>query len=103
MGCSERPVKQKGDEEMDGTWYLPVIAMLVLGAYLLFSSLDKRIKALEKRVRELAVGTRPETELAVNEELRKLLHHGKTIEAVRKAREEFGMSLLDAKRYVDKL
>lgn len=88
---------------MDGTWYLPVIAVLVLAGFLLFSSLDKRIKLLEKRVNELSDGTRPKVEQVVNEELRKLLHSGKTIEAVKKAREEFGMSLLDAKRYVDKL
>lgn len=88
---------------MDATWYLPIFAMLMLGGFLLFSSLDKRIKSLEKRLNKLTDGTRPKAEQAVNEELRKLLQHGKTIEAVRKAREEFGMSLLDAKRYVDKL
>ncbi|HSP22217.1 MAG TPA: hypothetical protein VLQ20_07800 [Planococcus sp. (in: firmicutes)] len=88
---------------MVGTWYLPVFAMLLLGGYLLFSSLDKRIKSLEKRLNEFTAGTRPKAEQAVNEDLRNLLHRGKTVEAVRKAREEFGMSLLDAKRYVDKL
>ena len=88
---------------MDGTWYVPVFAILLLGGYLLFSSLDKRIKSLEKRVNDLTASTRPKAEQAVIEELRKLLQRGKTVEAVRKAREEFGMSLLDAKRYVDKL
>lgn len=89
---------------MDELWVLSVFSLLLLGGYLLFNRMDKRIKMLEMRLNELSNGNNPaEVQQVVNEELRKLLVRGKIIEAVRKAREEFGISLLDAKRYVDKL
>ncbi len=88
---------------MEEMWFFSVFSLLVLGAYLLINRMDKRIATLEQQLNNLSSGNQTETEQAVNEELRKMLRRGKIIEAVRKAREEFGISLLDAKRYVDKL
>ncbi len=88
---------------MEEMWFFSVFSLLVLGAYLLINRMDKRIATLEQQLNDLSSGNQTETEQAVNEELRKMLRRGKIIEAVRKAREEFGISLLDAKRYVDKL
>ena len=42
-------------------------------------------------------------EPAINDELRKLMAQGKTVEAVKEARQAFGLSLLEAKQYVDSL
>lgn len=88
---------------MDELWVISVFSLLVLGSYLLFNRMHKRIESLEKRLNELSSGNLAEAKYVVNEELRIMLRRGKFIEAVRKAREEFGISLLDAKRYVDKL
>lgn len=88
---------------MDELWVFSVFSLLVLGGYLLFNRMDKRIELLEKRLNELSNGNNAGAQQVVNEELRIMLRRGKMIEAVRKAREEFGISLLDAKRYVDKL
>ncbi len=88
---------------MEEMWFFSVFSLLVLGAYLLYSKMDKRIAMLEKQLNELSSYNQAESQQAVNDELRLMLRHGKIIEAVRKAREEFGISLLDAKRYVDKL
>lgn len=39
----------------------------------------------------------------INKELRQLMEEGKTVTAVKRVREAFGFSLLEAKQYVDKL
>ncbi|MBC6970914.1 ribosomal protein L7/L12, partial [Bacillus sp. Xin] len=39
----------------------------------------------------------------VNEELRQLVRDGEKIEAIKKAREVLGLSLLEAKNYIDSL
>lgn len=88
---------------MDELWVVSVFSLIVLGGYFQFNRMHKRIESLEKRLNELSSGNLAEVQYVVNEELRIMLRRGKLIEAVRKAREEFGMSLLDAKRYVDKL
>ncbi len=88
---------------MDELWVVSVFSLIVLGGFLQFNKMHKRIESLEKRLNELSSGNLAEAQYVVNEELRIMLRRGKLIEAVRKAREEFGMSLLDAKRYVDKL
>lgn len=44
-----------------------------------------------------------ERELEINKELRQLVEEGKTVMAVKRVREAFGFSVLEAKQYVDKL
>ncbi|HDR7614235.1 TPA: ribosomal protein L7/L12, partial [Bacillus mycoides] len=39
----------------------------------------------------------------INKELRQLVEAGKKVKAIKRVREAFGFSLLEAKQYVDKL
>lgn len=83
-----------------------IIVSLML-CYYQNSLLKNRIKELEQRLNQLAVNTDNE-ELALNfvsSETKELIMHlkrsGKEVEAVKRLRQETGMSLLDAKQYVD--
>ncbi|OFD39022.1 hypothetical protein [Bacillus mycoides] len=65
---------------------------------------DARLKRIEDRLqlitKEMGI---VEREPEINKELRQLVEDGKTITAVKRVREAFGFSILEAKQYVDKL
>ncbi|MGE6348308.1 hypothetical protein ACQKIY_28100 [Bacillus mycoides] len=65
---------------------------------------DTRLKRMEDRLqlisKEMGIVDR---EPEINKELRQLVEDGKTITAVKRVREAFGFSILEAKQYVDKL
>ncbi len=65
---------------------------------------DVRLKRIEDRLqlitKEMGI---VEREPEINKELRQLVEEGKKITAVKRVREAFGFSLLEAKQYVDKL
>ncbi|EML6321797.1 MULTISPECIES: hypothetical protein [Bacillus] len=65
---------------------------------------DARLKRIEDRLqlitKEMGI---VEREPEINKELRQLVEEGKTVTAVKRVREAFGFSLLEAKQYVDKL
>ncbi|NRQ68779.1 hypothetical protein HQK17_11370 [Bacillus cereus] len=65
---------------------------------------DARLKRIEDRLqlitKELGI---VEREPEINKELRQLVEEGKKVTAVKRVREVFGFSLLEAKQYVDKL
>ncbi|QWG59590.1 hypothetical protein [Bacillus mycoides] len=65
---------------------------------------DARLKRMEDRLqlitKEMGIIDR---EPEINKELRQLMEEGKTVTAVKRVREVFGFSLLEAKQYVDKL
>ncbi|AEA17047.1 MULTISPECIES: hypothetical protein [Bacillus] len=65
---------------------------------------DARLKRIEDRLqlitKEMGI---IEREPEINKELRQLVEEGKKITAVKRVREAFGFSLLEAKQYVDKL
>lgn len=65
---------------------------------------DARLKRMEDRLqlitKEMGIIDR---EPEINKELRQLMEEGKTVTAVKRVREAFGLSLLEAKQYVDKL
>ncbi|CAH2463760.1 MULTISPECIES: hypothetical protein [Bacillus] len=65
---------------------------------------DARLKRIEDRLQLITkeIGI-VEREPEINKELRQLVEDGKTITAVKRVREAFGFSLLEAKQYVDKL
>lgn len=94
---------------MDMSWALFIAGAVLVAGCFFYAASEKRIEALEKRIRQVeqqlkqATAGMSLTEPDVNEELRQLLHQGKTIEAVKRTREEFGWSLLEAKQYVDEL
>ncbi|PEX82050.1 hypothetical protein [Bacillus cereus] len=65
---------------------------------------DARLKKIEDKLqlitKEMGI---VEKEPEINKELRQLVEEGKTVTAVKRVREVFGFSLLEAKQYVDKL
>lgn len=65
---------------------------------------DARLKRIEDRLqlitKEMGI---IEREPEINKELRQLVEEGKKITAVKRVREAFSFSLLEAKQYVDKL
>ncbi|EOO38107.1 hypothetical protein ACU80C_17570 [Bacillus mycoides] len=65
---------------------------------------DTRLKRMEDRLqlisKEMGIADR---EPEINKELRQLVEEGKTVTAIKRVREAFGFSLLEAKQYVDKL
>ncbi|MDA1763306.1 hypothetical protein ACFU6E_25545 [Bacillus cereus] len=70
---------------------------------------DVRLKRIEDKLqmitKEMGIVERePEINKAeINKELRQLVEEGKKVTAVKRVREAFGFSLLEAKQYVDKL
>ncbi|WP_259415957.1 hypothetical protein [Bacillus toyonensis] len=65
---------------------------------------NTRLKRIEDRLqlitKEMGI---VEREPEINKELRQLVEEGKKVTAVKRVREAFGFSLLEAKQYVDKL
>ncbi|PGU81742.1 hypothetical protein [Bacillus cereus] len=65
---------------------------------------EARLKRIEDRLqlitKEMGI---VEREPEINKELRQLVEEGKKVTAVKRVREAFGFSLLEAKQYVDKL
>ncbi|WP_219375504.1 hypothetical protein [Bacillus mycoides] len=65
---------------------------------------DTRLKRMEDRLqlisKEMGIVDR---EPEINKELRQLVEDGKIVTAIKRVREAFGFSLLEAKQYVDKL
>ncbi|MDV2682866.1 hypothetical protein RYX56_00615 [Alkalihalophilus lindianensis] len=80
------------------------IWLLFFVVILLFSvnSIYNRVKSTEAKIdriaKKLGVSNSP-----LDEELRALLKAGKDVEAVKVARDELGLSLVEGKKYVDSL
>lgn len=80
------------------------VVFFVIVIYLLtkISKMEHRILAMQKTIDQLTSKVKlPEP--AINKELRQLIKDGKDVEAIRQARNEFGLSLVEGKQYVDKL
>ena len=82
-----------------------ILGVLLVIIFMLYDKLTKlemrfnRMKAtLDQIANQVEVSEHP-----INDELRKLLKEGKDVQAVKKAREVLGLSLLEAKLYVDAL
>lgn len=93
---------------MDFLMILPIVVFGIIYIGEKIKSMEKRtdarLKRIEIRLELIAkqMGIR-EVEPEINHELRQLVRDGKTITAIKKAREAFGYSLLEAKEYVDAL
>ncbi|MBT2570249.1 hypothetical protein [Planococcus sp. ISL-110] len=94
---------------MDLSWMIIIVGAFLAAGYFFYSASEKRIEALENRVRQVekllkqSIQGMELKEPDVNDELRELLHKGKMVKAVNRTRQEFGWSLLEAKQYVDEL
>lgn len=94
---------------MDSSWILIILGAVLVFGYIFYNAAEQRVKALETRIRHVekllqhATQGQKIAEPDINEELRELLQKGKMVEAVKRTRQEFGWSLLEAKQYVDEL
>ncbi|MFC7319893.1 hypothetical protein [Halobacillus campisalis] len=84
-----------------------IVAISLLALIAIFfiaktQELEKKVKRLDQTVRQLSEQV-DLPEPPINEELRRLVREGKDVQAVKRARQEFGYSLLEAKEYVDSL
>ena len=86
-----------------------VIGGLVIIIFMLITTVATKLNTLETQVKSLKftldqVANQVEVpEHPINDELRKMLEEGKEVKAVKEARQVLGLSLLEAKQYVDKL
>ena len=78
--------------------------LLVIFIYLLstISKLNSRVKVLENKLKHLSNQT-DVSESPINNELRQLLNEGNDVKAVKRVRETLGLSLIEAKQFVDGL
>lgn len=86
---------------MEYTLILVVITILLFVINKL-NTLEVRIKSMKSTLDQIADQVEV-PEHPVNDELRKLVKEGKEVEAVKEARKALGLSLIEAKQYVDAL
>ena len=85
------------------------LGILLVIIFLLITSVIPKLNTLEKQIKSMKftldqVANQVEVpEHPMNDELRKLLKEGKYVQAVKEVREILGLSLLEAKQYVDAL
>lgn len=80
------------------------ILILLIFIYLLYTiiKLSSRVKDLEHKLKQASIQMElPEN--PINNELRQLLKEGNDVKAIKKVRETLGLSLVEAKQYVDAL
>lgn len=93
---------------MEYTMYM-IVAIVAVLAYIEIASLKKQVRALSEQVHTLAQATGHEDLSArhapedVRAQAQQLKADGKAVAAVRVVREATGMSLEDAKRWIDEL
>ena len=86
-----------------------VIGGLVIIIFMLITTVTPKLNSLETQIKSLKftldqVANQVEVpEHPINDKLRKMLKEGKEVKAIKEARQVFGLSLLEAKQYVDKL
>lgn len=85
------------------TNFFDILTLLAV-AYLLvtISKLEGRVKGLQHTVKRMSQQVGVEDD-PLDDELRELLQAGEDVKAVKRARETFGFTLIEAKEYVDGL
>lgn len=79
-----------------------LIIFIVISLMVKMDKLESRLKAMQQTLEQLAnQSDMPEN--PINDELRQLIKEGRGVQAVKKAREAFGFSLIEGKQYIDKL
>lgn len=81
-----------------------IVLILLICTYFLsiISKLNSRVKGLEYKLEQISKQIDlPES--PINNELRQLLKEGNDVMAVKRVRETMGLSLLEAKQYIDAL
>lgn len=86
-----------------------IIGALVVLIIMIFSTVSSKFKSLESQIKNMKftleqIANQMEVpEHPINDKLRNLVTGGKDVQAVKEARQVFGLSLLEAKQYVDDL
>lgn len=81
---------------------LGILFVIIFMLYDKLTKLEMRFKRMKVTLDQIALQVEV-PEHPINDELRILLKEGKDVQAVKKAREVLGLSLLEAKQYVDAL
>lgn len=81
---------------------LVIIILLMTTILSRINSLENQVKNLRGIVNQVAKQV-DVPENPINDRLRELLKEGKDVQAVKEAREAMGLSLIEAKQYVDEL
>ncbi|PBB06269.1 hypothetical protein [Salimicrobium humidisoli] len=79
-----------------------IIILVIIYFSIKIGNLENRVEGLHYKLDAIRAQTNV-SGYPVDEELLELLRQGEEIKAVKKARETFGLSLIEGKRYVDKL
>ncbi len=85
-------------------FYIVNVLILLICLYLLTTvgKLNSRVKSLEYTLKQISKQIDiPEN--PINNELRQLLNEGNDVKAVKRVRETLGLSLIEAKQYIDVL
>ena len=83
--------------------------ILIIIAFLIIIHLTAKVAKLEGRIKGIQYTLDQVTkqlnlsENPINNELRKLIKEGEEVKAVKKARENLGLSLIEGKEYIDRL
>jgi len=83
--------------------------ILIIIAFLIIIHLTAKVDKLEGRIKGIQYTLDQVTkqlnlpENPINNELRKLIKEGEEVQAVKKARENLGLSLIEGKEYIDRL
>ncbi|MDL4840893.1 hypothetical protein [Aquibacillus rhizosphaerae] len=76
--------------------------LIVISLLIKVERLEGRMKYMQYTLDQLANQSEI-PEKPINDELRKLIKDGKEVKAVKKARETLGLTLLEGKKYIDRL
>jgi ribosomal protein L7/L12 len=98
---------EKGGFSMDIFTILFIVVLGVLYISSRISQLEKKMDLRMKRLEAFITKDKHDAffqyEEEVKDELKQLVKDGENVKSVKKAREHFGFSLLEAKQYVDSL
>ncbi|MGE7024525.1 hypothetical protein [Solibacillus cecembensis] len=85
-------------------FYIVNVLILFICLYLLstVSKLNSRVKGLEYTLEQISKQV-DVPESPINNELRQILKEGNDVKAVKRVRETLGLSLIEAKQYIDVL
>lgn len=87
---------------MDFTILDIVILIVCVSLLLMVIHLNSRLKEMQSMLKRLTTQTIT-PDHPINDELKQLLKEGSDVKAVKRAREVLGLSLLEAKQYIDQL
>ncbi|ODG91098.1 hypothetical protein BED47_08720 [Gottfriedia luciferensis] len=86
-----------------------LLGLVLVIVFVLFTTVIDKLNKLENRMKNIKITLDQIAKVVevpehpINNDIRKLLQEGKEIQAIREVRSVLGLSLLEAKQYVDAL